>query len=166
MRYAVIIISGIVLASSCNLTKHEDAIQLSNELVQVNDSLNHFGKVWGDEFKVAVNTRDFTHLQEFRQNIQYYISERSLHIRAMKDVGDSGPLRQSMLDILKFEDEVILPKMKTFERFDATTPDDTIKFAFQDMMYTTTEDLAKHDVMYKLLDEYAEKNDFPKPLDK
>lgn len=166
MRYATIIISCIVFATSCNLTRHEDAFQLSNELVQVNDSLNHFGKIWGDEFKVAVNTRDFTHLEEFRQNIQYYINERSVHIRAMKDVGGSGPLRESMLDILKFENEVILPKMKTFETFNANTPEDTIKFAFQDMMSTTKEDLAKHDVMYKLLDEYAEKNDFPKPLDK
>ncbi len=146
--------------------KREDAQKLNSELLLINDSLNHYGKVWGDEFKVAVNTKDFTHLSELREDISTYLNQKSVFVRSMKDVGGSEAFRQSVLDILQFEKDVILPKMAAFESFDSATTDENIKAAFSDMMATTRDDLIKHDTMFRRMNAYAEKNDFPKPVDK
>lgn len=161
-------ISAILFAGffvSCNWNNREEAIKLCNELTRVNDSLNVMGKDWMDEFKPAVNTKDFTFLQPKRQHIQDYITQQTTYVKGLKDVGGSEKLRASLLDILQFENDVVLPKMKEFESFSGETSDDTIQKAFNELIVTTKEDMAKHEVMFKHLDEYAEKNEFPKPIE-
>ena len=165
-RHIAILLVFAMFFAACNLHRREDAIKLSNELTQVNDSLNYFGKVWGDEFKVAVKTRDFTHLQNIRQKMEVYINQSIQHVNNLKDVGASKPLKSSLIDILKYEKDTILSKLIVFEAFTENTDDTVISGAYKDMMSTTLPDLKKHDVMYNYLDEYAEKNDFPKPVDK
>lgn len=161
-------ISAFLLATclvSCNWNNREDAIKLCNELTRVNDSLNVMGKDWMDEFKPAVNTKDFTFLQPKRQHIQDYITQQTVYVKGLKDVGGSELLRASLLDILQFENDVVLPKMKEFEYFNGDTSDSTLQKSFNELIVTTKEDMAKHEVMFKYLDEYAEKNDFPKPIE-
>lgn len=159
---ALLLVTGL---ASCSWNNREEAIKLCNSLTRVNDSLNVMGKDWMDEFKPAVNTKDFTYLQPKRQHIQDYITQQTVYVKGLKDVGGSEKLRASLLDILQFENDVVLPKMKEFESFNGDTSDSTLQKAFNELITTTKEDMAKHEVMFKHLDEYAEKNDFPKPIE-
>jgi hypothetical protein len=166
MRRAAITILLLFIISSCNLHKKEDAQQLSNNLAAITDSLNYYGKAWGAEFEIAVKTRYFTHLQPMREGMQDYIENNIISTMSMKDVGDSKQLRQSLLDILHYEKDTILPKLMVFEHFDNTTDEQAITNAYRDMISTSPTDLKKYETMFRYLDEYAEKNDFPKPLNK
>jgi hypothetical protein len=67
---------------------------------------------------------------------------------------------------LKFETEVVIPRLTAFEAFNDTTSDDEIKNAFNNMIATAKEDNDKRNMMFKCMSAYAVKNDFPKPLDK
>lgn len=166
MRLATVTILLLFLIASCNLHKKEDAQQLSINLTAITDSLNYYGKAWGSEFEIAVKTRDFTHLQPMRENMQGYIESNIINTMSIKDVGDSKQLRESLLDILNYEKDTVLPKLMVFERFDTATDEQTITVAYKDMIATSPTDLKKYEIMFRYLDEYAEKNDFPKRINK
>jgi hypothetical protein len=166
MRLATITIILLLMIASCNLHKKEDAQKLSTDLYTITDSLNYYGKAWGAEFEIAVKTRDFTHLQPMRENMQDYIENNIISTMSMKDVGDSKQLRESLLDILHYEKDTILPKLTVFEHFDNTTDEQVITIAYKDMISTSPADLKKYETMFRYLDDYADKNDFPKPLNK
>ncbi|OSZ82015.1 hypothetical protein CAP35_01725 [Chitinophagaceae bacterium IBVUCB1] len=140
-------------------------MHLCNEITQINDSLNYMGKVWGDEFKIAVNTKDFSHLPPYRKQVEDFIRHKTEHVKSMKDVGGSEKFRAAMLDILKYESDSIVTKMMVFESFTGDTPDEVIQLAVNNLFACTKEDLAKHDIMFRHLDEYADKNDFPRPIE-
>jgi hypothetical protein len=164
MRYIGVFILFLLLSQSCNLHKREDAQKLANDMASISDSLNYYGKVWGDEFQAAVKTRDFTHLPPLRAEIDDYINRKNISVQAMDDISGSGKLREAALNFLKYEKEIVIPRMSAFETFDSTTPDDNIKAAFNAMIATSKEDIARRDTVSMRLDEYAEKNDFPKVL--
>lgn len=162
--YISVFILALSLAS-CNWNKREDAMKICNEITQINDSLNYMGKVWGDEFRIAVNTKDFSHLPPYRKQIEDYIRNKTEHVKGMKDVGGSEKLRGSMLDILRYENDSIVTKMMVFESYNGDTPDDTIQLSMNNLFSTTKADLEKHDVMYRHIQEYADKNEFPRPIE-
>jgi hypothetical protein len=166
MRIPAITIILLLVIASCNLHKKEDAQKLSNNLTTITDSLNYYGKAWGVEFEVAVKTRDFTHLQPMRENMQDYIENNIISTMSLKDVGDSKQLRESLLDILHYEKDTVLPRLVVFEHFDNSTDEQTITAAYKDMISTSPADLKKYETLFHQLDEYADKNDFPKPLNK
>ncbi len=162
--YISLFILAISLVS-CNWNKREDAMKICHEITQINDSLNYMGKVWGDEFRIAVNTKDFSHLPPYRKQIEDYIRNKTEHVKGMKDVGGSEKLRGSMLDILRYENDSIVTKMMIFESYNGDTPDDAIQLSMNNLFSTTKADLEKHDVMYRHIQEYADKNEFPRPIE-
>jgi hypothetical protein len=160
-------ISGLVfiaLLASCNLNKREDAIKLSSALMVANDSLSYYGRDWNEELKIAVNTRNFTGLPESRKKLESYIDRKISELKDMEDVGGSEKLRESEIDILSFEKNVIQTKFTAFEQFNANTPLPQITTAYESLLKERETEVKKMSAFEKLQDSYAEKNDFPKPV--
>ena len=166
-RIAILSLLGIILLiAACNMNSREDAMKMSSELTSVNDSLSYFGKKWTDELEIAVNTSDFSKLGDIRSEIGVFIDRKLVHLGSMKDVGGSEDFRHAELEILKYERDTILPASAVFESFGAGTTDEEISSAYQALLNTTQREGEKLQVVYALRDKYAEKNDFPKPVDK
>lgn len=149
---------------SCNINKQEDAMRLSNELGFANDSLFYYGKLWNDELKVAVNLSDFSKLQPIRKELEDYILRKEAYITKMEDVGSSQELRQSELDYLAFEKNIVKTKFMPFENFDANTPTDELARAYEELLNSMEQEKPKLDRFQGLQQAYAEKNGFPKPI--
>lgn len=165
-RLAIFIFFALaVLFQACSFDTKEKAAKLSSELTAVNDSMYHFGRTWFEEFKVAVNTKDFSELPAHRTNLASFIDRKVEYIKKMEDVGGSEKYKQAELDILNFEKNTVLPKFVIFESFTANTTDEEIAEAYNVLMSTLNEEQEKLNVVYKLRDEYAEKNDFPLPVE-
>jgi hypothetical protein len=165
-RYTVIALLVITaFVSSCNLNKQEDARRLSNELGFANDSLFYYGKVWNDELRIAVKMSDFSTLAPIRQDLVKYIDNKITHFSGFEDVGGSEQMRQAELEFLKFEKQIIQNHFATFERFDSNTSTDELAKAYEQLLKASEAEKAKLDAFHKLQQEYAEKNDIPKPLD-
>ncbi|MBS1773539.1 MAG: hypothetical protein JST82_11825 [Bacteroidetes bacterium] len=167
MKRLVLFFAVLVLAfSACNMHKREDAIKISNDITNINDSLTVYGKMWTDELNIAVNTGDFTKLSGVRLQIERFIDGKIEYVGSIQDVGGSENFRKSELDILKFERDSILPRSAAFEYFNESTSDAAIQNAYNNLMHATKSEVVRMENVYKLGDEYAEKNDFPKPLQK
>lgn len=151
--------------ASCNWNRQEKAMKLTGKITAINDSLYRFGKIWLDEFKIAVNSKNFSELQPLRQNLEQFIDRNIVFIDNMDDVGNSEPIRKAELDILQFEKTTVLPKFLVFETFDTTTTDEQITEAYKGMMMTTSQEQEKLNKLYSLIDAYADKYEFPKPIE-
>jgi len=153
-----------VIAFSCNINKQADAIKLSNDLSAANDSLAYYGKMWNEELKIAVNTSNFSNLKPIRTKLQDYINSKEAEVSAMHDIGGSEQMRHCELDILGFEKNVVQNKFIVFEGFTDSSSDEQITNAYRDLLQMTGQEEAKMANFQKLQDEYADKNDIPKPI--
>lgn len=154
-----------LLIQACSFDTKEKAAKLSGELTSVNDSMYHLGRAWFEEFKVAVNTKDFSELPAHRTHLAGFIDRKMEHIKKMEDVGGSEKYREAEMDILEFEKSTVLPKFIIFEGFTSATTDEEIAEAYNVLMSTLTEEQEKLNKVYKLRDDYAAKNDFPLPVE-
>lgn len=165
-RFTILfVIAAAILLQACEFDKKEKARKLSTELTSVNDSMYHLGRVWLEEFKVAVNTKDFSELPQNRQNLSAFIDRKIEYISKMEDVGGSEEYRKAELDILKFEKNTVLPKFVIFESFGDSTTDEEIAESYNLLMSTINTEQEKLNKVYKLRDEYARKNEFPLPVE-
>lgn len=163
IRVSIFIILTILVAS-CNLNKREDAMKWNNTLAGINDSLFFYGKNWNEELAVAVNTRDFSQLPEQRIQMEAYIDKNIVRVQGLNDIGGSEGLKKAELSFLAFEKELIQSQFSQFERFTDSTSDQTITEAYKTLLLHTAKEQEHLAELSKLQDEYAEKNDFPKPV--
>ncbi len=164
-RYVTIAaVAAALSAASCNFNRQEEALRLSNELGFTNDSLFYYGKVWNDELRIAVKMEDFSTLQPIRSEMVGYIDRKIDHVKSMEDVGGSKDMRQSELDFLQFEKDIIQQHFAAFEQFDTATTTDELTVAYERLLRASEAEKAKLDRFHKLQEEYAEKNEIPKPL--
>lgn len=165
-KHLYIFIISILLMSmaACDLNKKEKAQQFSNDITVINDSLAYYVKDWVEEFKVSVNTKDFSQLHGIRQGLEGYLDRKTTYLQGMEDRGGSEQLRTAELDYLAFEKNTVSRYLSVFEQFDSTTTDDQIAKAYNTSMANVGGEEQKILTINKLQDEYAEKNDFPKPV--
>lgn len=152
------------MTASCNINKQADAIKLSNDLAAANDSLAYYGKMWNEELKIAVNTSNFSNLKPIRIKLEDYINRKSIEVSSMHDIGGSERMRQCELDILGFEKNVVQNKFIVFEGFTDGSSDEQITNAYRELLQMTGQEESKMANFQKLQDEYADKNDIPKPI--
>lgn len=162
---SVIIIGLTALLASCDYNKKEQAIELDNRLSKVNDTLLHLGKQWGDEFEIAVNTLDFTHLQPLRVKMVKYIDGKIEYVEGLDNVGGSEELIKAELDFLKAEKDIISKRFVIFERFTDSVSMDELSNAYTGVLMGAEREQQKLEDLQKLRLEYAEKNGFPKPIE-
>lgn len=156
----------ITLFLSCDLNKKDDCIRLDNEIAAINDSLLAYGKGWGDELKIAVNTLDFTGLNPIRVQMQRYVDRKVEQVKGMKNVGGSEKLMETELEFLQAEKEIVMYKLSVFEQFDTTVAMDDLSDAYADMQLSAIKERDLLEKLHRLREEYEEKNDIPKFIEK
>ncbi len=164
--YAYIIALLVIGMASCDLDKKEKAQKLSKDITAINDSLAYFVKDWVEEFKVSVNTKDFSRLGAIRQNMESYLDRKTAYLNATPDVGGSEELRKAELDYLLFEKNTVGKFLTVFEQFTDSTTDDEIAEAYNTSMSNVSGEDSKIENINRLQDEFADKNEFPKPINK
>jgi hypothetical protein len=152
--FIALIITGL---ASC-ADKEHDIVALNNELTTINDSLFYKGQAWGEEFKIAFNSGDYSQLRMARQEVQTYIEQGIDKVGAMEDAGGSQQFRAAEMEYLQFERDVIVQKMKVFESFADTTNKEQVSKAYADLINSSKEEQVKLNTLHDAQKQYADKN--------
>lgn len=151
---------------SCNFNKKEDCIQLDNTISTINDTLMVKGNNWGEEFEVAVNTLDFSQLHRARTDMQSYIEGKIKVVNKLKPVGKADDLIAAEIAFLKFEQEVVANKFSVFEQYDTTVSMDELTESYVNLQMSSDTEQELIEQVQRKREEYAERNEFPKFIDK
>lgn len=154
--FAFIILIAAGLASCAD--KEQDIIGLNNELTTINDSLFYKGQAWGEEFKIAFGSGDYSQLAAARQEVQTYIEQGIDKVGMMADVGGSQQFRAAEMEYLQFERDVIIQKMKMFESFTDTTDKEKISQAYADLVNSSKEEQVRLNTLHDAQKQYADNN--------
>ncbi len=149
-------IAIVFFAASCK--KDVSALKLSNDLAKINDSLARYGKEWGDEFKRAYNTADFSGLYPIRARMEVFVNRKIDCVSNMKDVGGSREFREKELEYLRFEKGLISNKFARFEYFNDLTPPGEMEKAFEELMSASAQEQFILEQLHKEVQKYADKN--------
>lgn len=156
----------LLLLSSCDFNKKEKCIALDSKIATTNDTLLKFGNDWGEELKIAINTLNFSGLQPIRTQMQVFIEQKMVEIKALDNVGGSEKLLATQMEFLELEKEIVINKLATFEQFTDAVQMSQLSDAYASMQVSAVKEQELLEKIHKLRDEYAEKNGFPKYIDK
>lgn len=156
----------MVLLVSCNFNKKEDCIKLDTKIGMINDSLLKYGAEWGDELKISINTLDFSGLQPIRLQMQEFVDKKIVDVQGLKNVGGSEKLLETELEFLQVEKEIVAGKLSVFEEFTDSAAMDNISAAYAAMQLSALKERDLLEKLHKLRDEYAEKNEIPKYIER
>lgn len=151
---------------SCNFNKKEDCAKLDKQIAQINDSLLIHGKNWGDELKIAVNTLEFSGLQPIRLRMLDYIERKIEVVKDMENVGGSEELLEKEIEFLEAEKDIVVNRLILFEEFNDSVTMDELSKAYVIMQTGAVKEEELLETLFKLREEYADKNGFPKFIDK
>lgn len=162
-----------MLFASCDWGNSEAAERLDRQIANINDSMSYYGKTWGDELKIAVNSLDFSNLQPVRLKMQQFIEKKTAEVDKIEPVGKSGKLLKAEMDFLKFEHAVVKEKFAAFEKYDDTVYENYSETELTQQLGATYSDLLKAleqeyhhmEKIQSLREEYAVESGFPKPID-
>lgn len=141
-------------------------MQLDSQVGAINDSLLYYGKAWGDELKVAVNTLDFTGLPSIRISMQEYIDRQTENVQEMDNIGGSEELLSTELEFLNTEKEIVSTRLAAFEQFTDSAKMDDLTTAYTAMQLSAVREQELLEKIVRLREQYAEKNNFPKFIEK
>lgn len=164
--FITVILLTVLSIVSCNFNKKEDCAKLDKQIAQINDSLLLHGKDWGDELKIAVNTLDFSGLQPVRVGMEEYIGRSMNRVRNIKNVGGSEMLIEKEIAFLEVEKEIVSNRLVLFEQFTDSVTMDELSDAYVIMQVGAEKEQELLKELFRLREEYAEKNDFPKFINK
>ncbi|MCB0699942.1 MAG: hypothetical protein H6551_08380 [Chitinophagales bacterium] len=150
----------------CNYDKKEKAAALDARIGGINDTLLLHGKAWGDELKISVNTLDFTQLGTVRTKMQGYIDARIDEVGQLEHVGGSEELVQTELEFLETERNIVENRFSAFEQFDDSVTMDELTEAYAQIQISAEKEQALLKKLQSLREQYADKNGFPKYIDK
>ncbi len=150
----------------CGYEKREKAEALDRQIGAINDTLLVHAKKWGDEFKIAINTLDFSTLYEPRMKMQQYIDEKIEEMENVAHVGGSEELVKKELEYLRAEREIVTQKFAVFEQFTDSVAIDTLGQAFAEFQLSEDVEGPYLNQLHQLREEYAERNGFPKYIEK
>lgn len=157
LKQTAILVTIVMILSACGASKQE-VMHFNDDLTTINDSLFYKGKVWGEEFRIAFSTGDYSRLPAARAAMVSYIDKSIETVRNTKDVGDSRAFREAELDYLAFERDSILPRMEIFETFTDSTSREDIAAAYKNLLATAHMEQAKQEHLRRVQKEYADKN--------
>lgn len=166
MRYISIVVFFMLLLTSCDFNKKEKCMALDNNIAAINDSLLRLGSEWGDELQISINTLNFSGLPYIRSQMQDYIARKLKEVKAMENVGGSEKLLETELEFLAVEQEIVLSRLTVFEQFTDSVKMDDLSDAYADMQLSAVKERELLEKLHKLRDEYAEKNNIPKSIER
>lgn len=160
------IIIAVLIISSCGNEKKEECARLDASIGAINDTLLNYGQKWGEELEIAVNTLDFSELPATRLDLQSYIDRKIEYVEGLEPIGGADSLIAAELEFLKVERQIIANKFSAFEAFNDSVTMEELTAAYVEVQKSASQEQKHLEAVYKLRETYAEKNDFPKYIDK
>lgn len=159
---ALCLLACLCFAAGCD--REVSALKLSTDLTKINDSLARYGNEWGEEFKKAYETTDFSGLYPIRARMEAFVNRKIECVSNMKDVGGSRAFREKELEYLKFEKGLISSKFVPFEYFNSQTPPNDMEAAFNDLMTASAQEQFILEQLHKEVKQYADRNGLDTPI--
>jgi len=163
LRYCLVISLFLISLTTIPQTvqAQKTALEFNDQLATITDSLNFYGREWGGEAKEALQSKDFKPLVASRQRLETYINRQLSGLATMKDVKNSGKLREAMISFLNFEKSAIISAMKPFEKMTAGTADEEQQKAIEALTESSKGEEAELHKVYVEQQAYAKANGFP-----
>lgn len=162
----IVALLSLLLLTSCDFNKKEKCIVLDTKIAVTNDSLLQYGASWGEELHISVNTLDFSGLAPIRIKMEEFIDRKITEMKAMDNVGGSEKLLETELEFLQVEKEIVTTRLTVFEQFTDTVQMNSLSTALAATELSAVKERELLEKLHKLRDEYAEKNDIPKYIER
>lgn len=99
------------------------AIEFSDYMSDITDSLYARGAAWGGQFNEARSSKDFSSLKPYRMAVDEFITRSLKSLRSMPDVKNSAALRKSMISFLEFEHKMVVEGFTPIEKLQPASSD-------------------------------------------
>lgn len=159
MYYRIFVALGIlVLLAGCK--PGPTALEYSNKLVSITDSLHAKGTRWGQELVKGAETKDFSKLAPIRTDLQSFISAKTDELIADKDVHGSADLKKAMLDFLNYEQIMVETSFKPVEQLNSNSTPEDLNAVVERIKEASQKEDVLLDRTREVQREYAAKNHF------
>lgn len=141
--------------------KAQAPVDENNKLARYIDTLYKMGTAWGNKLgTLSGSTKAYKELAVPRQDLEDYISRSIATLRSREEVAGSGPLKESIISFLIYEQGLVTNNFVMFEKFDNTTKDEEVNAAM-DKLRTASglEEKKLREVKTEQVD-YAKRNGF------
>ena len=160
IRIFLTMISFMLLVSSCHFKTRQEALQLNNTIVAVNDSLYFMGREFGSLINESYQSKDFSRIRSFRTGFEKFLDSSKKSMMELKDVGGSEPLRNCEIELLKIEQQMIRQDFVPFEQLSPASTGSEISYLFDNVQKDAKEETRQMKEFKRLQEEYALKNGF------
>jgi len=116
---------------SCGSPTKEEARNLSNTLLAINDSVFERGKALGVCIGDAINKKDYSGIAPVRQQYEDYIDSCGRAVKHLTDTGGSEQLRRAELAVLGYEKNMVHNDLAMFEKLKPDAQPSEISILFQ-----------------------------------
>ena len=157
MKRIYLLFAIIVLTTPT--VKAQTALEFSNKMADITDSLYAKGSAWGTAFSTARQTGNYTTLKPIREGMQEFIDKYILLVQKMKDVNNSKELRMAMIDLLKIEKQ-LTDSFRPFEAFNASTPAEKVQAELDTLTSKAKVEASYMDKANTAQAKYAAENNF------
>ena len=149
-----------VACASCSSPTKEQAQQLSNTLLAINDSISQRGKTLGAYISESIKDKDYTRIGPVRRKFEDYIDSCGRSVKHMTDTGVSEQLRRAELAILGYQKFMVHNDLVLFEKLKPETPTSEITVLFQIGDKDARKEADLISKFTEIQQEYAKKNGF------
>lgn len=157
---SLILMAALCLLGSCQLAKRQKALEFSNKMSAITDSLYRKGSEWGAVYASASQDRDYSKLKPLRLDMEQFTDRSITAVASMKDVAGSEQFRADMLGFLRFEKNMIGNVFSRFEQLNAGSREEEIQAVLDALTESSTEETRLLDVVRRSQNEFARKNGF------
>ena len=154
----MIIFMGFI--SSCHFRTRQEALQLNNTIVAVNDSIYFRGREFGNLVNESYKSKDFSRLKSFRIDFEKILDSSNKSMFGLKDVGGSEQLKTCEIELLKIEQHMIEQDFVPFEQLTPASTGNEISSLFDNIQKDAKRERSQMQQFKKLQEEYALKNGF------
>lgn len=152
----------IFAAASTKLYAQKPAtpLELNNYMADITDSLYARGTEWGGILNECFQSKNYTPLNTSTQKMLNFVSRKKVDVKMLKDINNSKPLRDAMLEFLDFETKMINDYFKPFGKFNDKTPQSDFDAALKNLTSASQEETSFLDKVRTEQNKYAQDNGF------
>ena len=152
------LLTAVVIFTACKSQK--TAIEFNDKIVAINKGFYEKGQVFGTALKTALATKDFSKLGPQCDEMVVVVNDGIAKLNAMENVSGSEELKEQALNYFKFEKTLIDKAFVPFKSMNATTSDEEIKTATDNLMTAAKDENNYLEKVRLAQNEYAKKNGF------
>jgi hypothetical protein len=145
---------------SCSSSTKEQAQQLSNTLLAINDSIALRGKTLGAYIGESIKDKNYERIAPVRKSYEDYIDSCGRTVKHMTDTGGSAQLRRSELAVLGYEKSMAHNDLVLFEKLKPETPQSEASALLQILERDGKKEADLIAKFTEIQQEYAKRNGF------